>query len=320
VTHDEQGNPESASCSSSSDGLSALFLPAQQGGNTMAHLTSTAPAHRQRGIALVVALWLVMLLTIIGSSHARNVRIETRLAHNQLGIAKARALAEAGINRAIMELFVSNVSERWSFDGTVNEFELDSGRIRASIRSATGLIDLNTVESVLLENVLTQLGVKDGTRQKLTDAVLDWRDKDNLRHLHGAEDRDYRHAGLEWGARDGPFAAVDELRYVLGMTNEVFVQLAPYLTVFSGHSGVDLKYAPPWLLTVLGGTDEEPGEVDAGNDLSPTSVYHINAWATSAGGSQASMEVVIGVSPASEVPYMILSWREPARMGIKSPG
>jgi len=289
----------------------------------VAHLTSTAPAHRQRGIALVVVLWLVILLTIIGSSHARNVRIETRLAHNQVDIAKARALAEAGINRAIMELFVSNDSDRWSFDGTVNEFELDAGRVRAAIRNATGLIDLNTVESVLLETVLTRLGVEDSARQKLTDAVLDWRDKDNLRHLHGAEDRDYRHAGLEWGARDGPFAAVDELRYVLGMTNEVFVQLAPYLTVFSGHSGVDLKYAPPWLLTVLGGTDDDPSdprEVDPGKDLSSTGVYHINAWATSAGGSQASMEVVVRVSTASEAPYMILSWREPARIEIKFPG
>ena len=57
---------------------------------------SAAGASRQRGIALVVVLWLVVLITVIGSSHARNTRIETSLAFNHVGSAQARALAEMG--------------------------------------------------------------------------------------------------------------------------------------------------------------------------------------------------------------------------------
>lgn len=278
-----------------------------------------APAAAQRGIAMVVALWLVVLLTIIGSSHARNVRVETRLAHNHLDTARARALVEAGVNRAIMELFVSNASERWRFDGSVYEFEFDGSRVQAAIRNATGLIDLNTAQAPLLLTVLDGLGVDEPTALGLADAILDWRDPDNLLHLHGAEDRDYRHAGLEWEARDGPFTSIDELRYVMGMTKEIFLRLAPYLTVHSGHTDIELKYAPPWLVSLLGTGEGDPRASDVNQGISATGVYHIHAWATSAGGSHASMEVVLRTQPGQDPPYRVLSWLDPARAGTWRP-
>ena len=210
---------------------------------------------RQRGIALVVVLWLVVLITVIGSSHARNMRIETSLAFNHVGTARARALAEAGINRAIMELFVDNTATPWPPDGTTRQIQLDSGSVNIAIRDASGLLDLNKADQAQLEAVLGAAGADDALRQELADAILDWRDKDTLRRLHGAEDTDYRHAGLDWGSRDGPFASVDELRYVLGMTHELFERLAPYLTVHSSS-----KRCQPEIRTSLAvlGTDQ-PG-------------------------------------------------------------
>jgi general secretion pathway protein K len=166
-----------------------------------------AGAERQRGIALVVVMWLVVLLTVIGSSHARNMRIETSLAFNHAGTARARALAEAGINRAIMELFVNNTDTRWQFNGTAYQIRLDSGSVNIAIRDASGLLDLNKADPAQLEAVLDAAGAEEADSQRLADAILDWRDKDQLRRLHGAEDNDYRHAGLDWGSRDGLFTA-----------------------------------------------------------------------------------------------------------------
>jgi general secretion pathway protein K len=278
-----------------------------------------AAADRQRGIALVIVLWLVVLLTVIGSSHARNMRIETSLAFNHVGAAKARALAEAGINRAIMELFVSNTATRWPLNGTAHQIQLDSGSVNVAIRDASGLLDLNNADPAQLEVVLDAAGAEESVRLELVDAILDWRDKDNLRHLHGAEDSDYRHAGLEWGARDGLFASVDELRYVLGMTHELFVRLAPYLTVHSGRSDVNLNYAPPWLFSALANREREPDEGLAGVDEQPAGPFHITAWATSNSGSRASLEAVLGIARTGEEPYTILSWHEPARSRKMTP-
>jgi general secretion pathway protein K len=279
-----------------------------------------AGAGRQRGIALVVVLWLVVLITVIGSSHARNTRIETNLAFNHVGTARARALAEAGINRAIMELFVDSTDTRWPPDGSARQIQLDSGSVNIAIRDASGLLDLNKADPAQLEAVLDAAGAEEAVRQQLVDAILDWRDKDQLRRLHGAEDTDYRHAGLDWGARDGPFASVDELRYVLGMTHELFERLAPYLTVYSGGSDVNLKYAPAWLFSALTSREREIPETPAAGDTQPAGPFHITAWATSNRGARASVEAVLRIARTGEAPYTILSWREPARSRKMPPG
>jgi len=282
---------------------------------------------RQRGIALVVVLWLVVLITVIGSSHARNMRIETSLAFNHIGTARARALAEAGINRAIMELFVDNTATPWPPDGTTRQLQLDSGRVNIAIRDASGLLDLNKADQAQLEAVLGAAGADDALRQELADAILDWRDKDTLRRLHGAEDTDYRHADLDWGSRDGPFASVDELRYVLGMTHELFERLAPYLTVHSARRDVNLQYAPAWLFSVLTSRErevnenltDEADESLAGKDTQSAGPFHITAWATSNRGARASLEAVLSIARSGEEPYTILSWREPARSRKMTP-
>ena len=279
-----------------------------------------ARAGRQRGIVLVVVLWLVVLITVIASSHARNMRIETTLAFNHVGTAKARALAEAGINRAIMELFVSNTDIRWPLNGTARQIQLDSGRVNIAIRDASGLLDLNKADPTQLEAVLEAAGTEEAVRLRLVDAILDWRDKDQLRRLHGAEDDDYRHAGLDWGSRDGLFASIDELRYVLDMTHELFERLAPYLTVHSGQSDVNLKYAPPWLFSALTSRELEGTESLAGVDTQPAGPFHITAWATSHSGARASVEAVLSIARTGEQPYTILSWHEPARSRKMPPG
>jgi len=275
---------------------------------------------RQRGIALVVVLWLVVLITVIGSSHARNMRIETSLAFNHVGTARARALAEAGINRAIMELFVDNTDTRWPLDGTARQIQLDSGSVNIGIRDASGLLDLNKADQAQLEAVLGAAGADDALRLELADAILDWRDKDTLRRLHGAEDTDYRHADLDWGSRDGPFASVDELRYVLGMTHELFQRLAPYLTVHSGQNEVNLKYAPAWLFSALTSREREVPESLVVEDTQAGGPFHITAWATSNRGARASVEAVLNIARTGEAPYKILSWHEPARSRKMPPG
>ena len=66
------------------------------------------------------------------------------------------------------------------------------------------------------------------------------RRKDDLRQLNGAEDPEYDAAGLSYGAKDDRFAVVAELRQVLGMTRDLYDLAAPFLTVYSNRSGVNV--------------------------------------------------------------------------------
>ena len=275
---------------------------------------------RQQGIALVMVLWLMVLLTVIAASHARVVRTETRLASNQLEAGKARSMAEAGAHHAILELLVRDEEQRWPVNGSVNHIRYQDGDVAIAIRDASGLVDINRAPASLLETVLAGAGMEESQRLALVDAILDWRDKDDLKQINGAEDDDYRRAGLKWAARDGAFSSVEEFRYVLGMTNELFERLASYLTVHSNQADVKVEFAPPWLVSVLSDTQE------ASTTRSPTkrrpntaSTYHVTVQATSEGDTSASLEMVVRIAPTNDQPYTILSWRAPARSFSPAP-
>ena len=281
--------------------------------NTRKHLRRAQPKQAwQQGIALVVVLWLLVLMTVIAASHARIIRTETRLASNQIENSKARSLAEAGVHHAILELLVRDEEQRWPVNGSINRIRYQDGTVAIAIRDVRGLVDINSASAALLDSVLAGTGIEETQRKALVDATLDWRDKDSLKHINGAEDDDYRRAGLKWAARDGAFSSVEEFRYVLGMTNPLFERLAPYLTVHSGQANITLDYAPPWLFSVLAETQESSTSVNI-TRRNDGSTFQITVWATSNGGSSASLDAVVRIAATSDPAYTILSWRAPAR-------
>jgi hypothetical protein len=102
------------------------------------------------------------------------------------------------------------------------------------------------------------------------------------------------------------------------MTNPVFERLAPYLTVHSGTAGVELEFAPAWLASVLADTQDAPSAGIA--SLSGGSAYHITVWSTSNAGSNASLDLVVRITPTKDPAYSILSWRAPARSIMRTSG
>ena len=274
-------------------------------------------------MALVLVLWSIVLLGVIAAGHASNVHSETKLAMRHVEAAKARALAEAGIQTAILALLLPNSGTEWPVNGTLQRLDFDDRDVAVAVRESTGLVDLNAADAGLLGELLATTGGDASQQQEIVDAILDWRDPDNVTHLHGAEDDDYRTAGLTWTSRDAAFSSVDELRYVIGMTPQRFAALAPYVTVYSGRAGLNLEYAPPVLIGKLTGRTVDT----AGADVTPSSdnrlrgrarerngTYHIYAGAAGNGGVFSSVETVVRISTAAERPFAVLYWGEPARI------
>lgn len=279
----------------------------------MSRLNRAFSKHRQSGIALIMVLWLLVLMTVIASSHSRNIRTETRLASNHIESGKARGLAEAGTYHAIMEMLVSDSRDRWPANGSLHQIQFDYGEATISVRDARGLIDINKVRPAVLDKVLAGAGIEDrNQRLALVDATLDWRDADNIKHLHGAEDDDYRNAGLRWAARDSAFTSVEEFRYILGMTNQLFEKLVPYLTVHSDQASIKLDVAPSWLVNALSETRNTSPSAKA-SVSGGSSTYHISVWAITTAGTKASLDTVVHIAARAKEPYKILSWRAPAR-------
>jgi general secretion pathway protein K len=173
-----------------------------------------------------------------------------------LSSTQAQYAAEGAVELAVSRL-LSSQPDRWPTDGDVRRIRIANARVSVRIFDEAGKIDLNYASADLLNDLLQSAGVEATQRSTLVDAILDWRDVDDLRRLNGAEDDEYSAAGLPYGAMDGNFSSVDELGLVLGMQHDILAAIRPVLTVFSRRAGVDPMVASARTLQVITGSSPE---------------------------------------------------------------
>jgi general secretion pathway protein K len=217
---------------------------------------------RQRGVALILVLWLTVMLTVIAGSFAYAMRNEALAARNTVSSAQARSLADGAIYRTVYELLRPKVSpDMWAADGSLHFWQDDSARIAVSAIDESGKIDLNTAPDALLKGLLTTAGgLDDPTASKLIDAIGDWKDADDVRRPNGAEAADYKAAGLPYVPANSFFETLPELQRVMGMTPELYAKVADNLTVLSRQPGVNPQFASRATLLALPGAT--PAVVD----------------------------------------------------------
>lgn len=221
------------------------------------------PQNSQAGIALIAVLWLTVLLTVIASGFAFSMRSEALAARNALSFAVARAAADGAVERAAFELQrPRTLADAWLADGAPHAWQEGDAAITAAAVDESAKIDLNAAAEPLLKGLLQNVGGLDAeTAQRLVDAIADWKDADDLRRPNGAEDADYRAAGLKYGPSNAAFDTVGELQRVLGMSPAVFARIGDSLTVYSGQPGVNPATAARGVLLALPGVT--PEAVDA---------------------------------------------------------
>jgi general secretion pathway protein K len=220
-------------------------------------LAPTGLGPQQRGIALVMVLWLTVMLTVIAASFAYGMRNEALAARNTVSLAQARSLADGAIYRTVYELMrPRTLVDAWQPDGSVHAWTEGDTRIAVSALDESGKIDINTAPDMLLKGLLqTAAGVDPDAAARLIDVIGDWKDADDLRRPNGAEAPDYQAAGLTYKPANAPFESVAELQRVLGMTDAIYGRIADSLTVYTRMTGINPTYASrAVLLSIPGAT------------------------------------------------------------------
>lgn len=210
-----------------------------------------------RGLALIAVLWAVALLSIMAGSFSLGLQRDAGLLNSLQDRARSLALADAGLQYTLMMLSIPDPKLRWRAGDSLREIELPGGRVRLRVLDEGGKIDINTTQELTLRAVLTKLLNEDHDRaDALADAILDWRDPDSLKRLHGAEADDYAAAGKGYAPGNKNFQTLEELAMVLGMTPALYARLEPVLTLYSGQDGINPAYASRQALLALPGLDE----------------------------------------------------------------
>jgi general secretion pathway protein K len=187
-----------------------------------------------------------------------SIRSEVQVAVNLVSSARAEAAADAGVFQAILALSrPATDPQQWQGNGLAHEWSFDGVRMTITIIDEGGFIDLNAAPESLFAGLFRSIGLDEATADSIAEAIADWRDTDDLRRAHGAERDDYVASGSASGPRNANFESVEELKMVLGVSPELFQQVAPLFTISSGQAGVDSSVAPRGVLMAFPGATLE---------------------------------------------------------------
>lgn len=215
---------------------------------------TSVPSDRQRGFALVSVLWAVMALSLIAAAVASSGFLARKVQKTLEAEAVADALLEAGIARACLALLDTRRENLWPVDGTPRPLRLLDREMTIGIQDETGLIDLNTAGFDLFRALFRSAGADGREADLLSNRILAWRSPAGLEWL-GADEGNLAKAGFR--PRRGPFQSVDELMFVEGITDDLFMRLSGALTVYSQKADVDPSIAPRDVLILLPGMTED---------------------------------------------------------------
>jgi general secretion pathway protein K len=289
---------------------------------------------RERGVAFVLVLWVIAMLSILLGSFALVARTENLQSRHLFDTTQARYAAEAGLNLAIFELRKPDQTQRWIADGRPYRFGYGDAEIEIAITDDSGKIDINTADADLLTGLFMGRGVQQDQAQAIAAAIVDWRDPDDLEQPNGAEAPEYKSAGLSYTPKNAPFDTVSELQQVLGMTYDLYSKVEPALTMYSGRAGPNTGTAPPEALVAMGCTPEQAAQIVqqrqtmtaaemaasglTGCDGAPIMAggggltYSVKSRAKLPNGASTVLDATIrmgGINAAGR-PYVILRWRD----------
>lgn len=286
----------------------------------------------ERGFVLLVVLSALGLLAIVAATFTQIARSHIKVAAVSSESARAEALADAGVNLAIIDLVASRekgpearrfplvaVPVMCSYGG-------DGATLTIVVQDEAGKVDLNIGSDELLRALVLGAGVEAG--EAAVDAILDFRDTDDDRRPSGAERAEYLASGRAFGPKNGAFIVIEELAGVLGLNQADLDRLRPFVTVYSGQIGVDPNVAPPALVEVLSrgaqegssqsfrkslrsGMGLQAGKAPLPEQFASASVrraFSVRSEGRMRGGTVFVREAIVEMGPSRTTPYVIRRW------------
>jgi general secretion pathway protein K len=230
---------------------------------------------RQRGVALIMAVVLVAIATVlavrVGTDAALDLRRTAGIgALNQgwevaLG---AEAWAAEILNDDLGDSETDNLAEDWA--QPVPPLPIDGGSIEGSLEDMQARFNVNnllqpdgSIDEASLERFKELLRLAD-VDQRWAGALADWLDADTIDTFpDGAEDGVYIGQSPPYRTANGPITTTSELLALPGFSLEDYTRLRPHIAALPVGSRINVCTATPLVLAALvrGGTDF--GDADA---------------------------------------------------------
>lgn len=237
----------------------------------------------QRGVALLLVLWVLAMLSVMLSGLAGWVQLQSRQSAWNRQHAQAQLAAEAGLNLALQGLTDPQQRQRWVADGREIAVEFDGAQLRIKVFSERGKLDMNSAAAQDVARLARAVGASSSQAQALAHGLQAQRSKD-------AES----------------MQVIEQARQLPGMTQPLYTRMLAHITLWSGLDRPDPAFASDTLRRALNLGSPSAIGVDAGE------VLVIDCRAQRPGGYHARLQTTVLLSPSegSAQPYKVLRWQE----------
>lgn len=176
------------------------------------------------GSVLVMVLWILILISFLAGQYVSHNREKADVARNAWNAFRQRSAVASMIQIFSTDIWPIPEGTGTGADGRWFRMFPDGSDIWVRVDKESTRVNLNAAnESEIKQKIAKSM---DDNRQReadeLSDAILDWRDEDDMTRMHGAEEKDYAARGLSYRPANGPFNAMTELLMVKGVTSEIF--------------------------------------------------------------------------------------------------
>jgi general secretion pathway protein K len=272
------------------------------GGPTRREIT-----RRQRGFALLVVLWTLVLIAFIVVHVTAAGRVEVQIASNLSANAAAQAAADGAIYQAIFQLSDPRPDQHWGVDGGAHELVIGKSRILLRIEDEADRINPNLASAALLEGLLRACGSEPQRAAATAAAITEWIGSATPARSPAELTAEYRAAGLDYAPPGSPMESIDELGRVRGMTPELLAALRPHVTLF-GPAEPNAASADPIVAAALAFAGEDPSITTTAAASPDVVTARINATAEGPGTAQVTRVAIVRIGAVAARGYALLAW------------
>jgi hypothetical protein len=169
----------------------------------------------QRGSAVLIVLWVVLIVSLIALGIGYQLELDTALTQEFIDEAESREEARSLFWWAVYQLQndVDEIDTRTEFQFTPDNWRMELGNIQGTLEilDEGSRVNLNTASVGLLKELFETLDVND-----VLNPLLDWRDPDDQSLDGGTEISYYVDADPSFKIRNGFLPVPQEFRKILG--------------------------------------------------------------------------------------------------------
>jgi len=211
--------------------------------------------NKRRGLVIIAVLWTVVVLMAIVAVLGRRTRLDMKVCMSRMDAVRCKWACRAGVEKAVAVLNTDETEndtllDVWSDnDEDFNDVLLDRCVLQIKVIDEASKLDINAATKEQLMGLPYML-------EEIADAIIDWRDTDDMPSGLGVESGYYEALDFVYRARNGPFRTIRELLMVKDVTEELFYGEDTNLNGLLDYNERDGDETPP--------ADDGDDELDLG--------------------------------------------------------